>query len=471
MKCSECGATMDAMQIYYVRLLLGVAFATILSIWIVPPKITQWEDNMGQAKRKQQDIGLKCVQKLGFSKSSTFGELERKAKKYLSPVEAANFIGMLKKGDGSYTNKMYASPSYAMFFADAWDSEIIRNEINFVDANKETLGNTITDIGCGNGLVDCMLGLLYPEKRIFGYDIDENAINIANEMAKKYNVPNVKFFVSNSDTEYEQCDTLLLLRLNMFVHIRNKLNALPEFSCMPVRLPYDLARKFRDNSVDEYMHLTNCLKPGGLILSVERNHYKINEDFEYFGNSALPRAVDGLSLALVLNDNGICLDLEKSFEREMIDGGTENMPFYFLMGKKIEEKLPEKTILKKYISSLQVVPEYLMGRARSLDFNNFKARILIEPNTAWIIDLFRESFVDGYSLGDAYYNFVKKELWKCNDQYMIYQDGYGTQKSLIFFTEPHTEDDVLRMFQEMRANDKGIIRDIHYLNNLEIFNI
>ena len=37
---------------------------------------------MGQAKRKEQDSGLKCIKKLGFTKSYTRSELERKARKY-----------------------------------------------------------------------------------------------------------------------------------------------------------------------------------------------------------------------------------------------------------------------------------------------------------------------------------------------------------------------------------------------------
>ncbi|HWI55320.1 MAG TPA: methyltransferase domain-containing protein, partial [Desulfobacteria bacterium] len=55
----------------------------------------------------------------------------------------------------------------------------------------------ILDIGCENGFITCFYGLVFPKAEIIGIDPCKNAINCAEEMAKKLKVKNVTFRKGN----------------------------------------------------------------------------------------------------------------------------------------------------------------------------------------------------------------------------------------------------------------------------------
>ena len=68
----------------------------------------------------------------------------------------------------------------------------------------------ICDLGCGHGLFSIYLALLSDRRKVIGYDLSEEKINIARNAGR--NIPNVEFHQGNILTkELQVCDAIMLL--------------------------------------------------------------------------------------------------------------------------------------------------------------------------------------------------------------------------------------------------------------------
>src|SRR3989344_3547087 len=59
---------------------------------------------------------------------------------------------------------------------------------------------TIIDIGCGEGILDNLLALRAPNRRVIGFDLNARRVRVAESIKKKRGIPNVEFFVADALT-------------------------------------------------------------------------------------------------------------------------------------------------------------------------------------------------------------------------------------------------------------------------------
>ncbi|GGH86207.1 SAM-dependent methyltransferase [Pullulanibacillus pueri] len=65
--------------------------------------------------------------------------------------------------------------------------------IQYTSKYKYQTPEKVLDIGCDNGIVTCFYGLLFPQSKIIGIDIQKNGLKVANELKEKFKLNNVTF--------------------------------------------------------------------------------------------------------------------------------------------------------------------------------------------------------------------------------------------------------------------------------------
>jgi putative methylase len=132
----------------------------------------------------------------------------------------------------------------------------------------------ILDLGCGTGIFTVGAGLLGAEK-VFGVDIDYDAIKIARNFAKKHNMY-IKYFIKDVEKVNINCDTTIMN---------------PPFGAQKGNLKADrkfIEKAFECSKIIYTLHLTNTVSfikklifsLGGVI------------DFDKFYNFPIPRYFD-----------------------------------------------------------------------------------------------------------------------------------------------------------------------------------
>lgn len=125
-----------------------------------------------------------------------------------------NFIGFDKYSlSGAYhwgaieTNQEYVAQSNVII------KEIIEDKASF-----------ILDIGCGDGAIAGKLGRLLKSSKIFGFDAEPEAINLANKKLKEFNILNVKLyqsFIGSANKELENIIFDSVYSLDVIEHLPN----------------------------------------------------------------------------------------------------------------------------------------------------------------------------------------------------------------------------------------------------------
>lgn len=67
---------------------------------------------------------------------------------------------------------------------------------------------TIIDIGCGNGVLTCLLSANFPEARFIGFDISEAGIDSAVKLKKKLSLDNVEFLSGDLNSLPEELENI-----------------------------------------------------------------------------------------------------------------------------------------------------------------------------------------------------------------------------------------------------------------------
>ena len=89
----------------------------------------------------------------------------------------------------------------------------------FIDRIKD--GDTLLDVGCGNGSVSIDIALAKSNTKIIGIDINKNNINFAEKLKDKYSLKNINFIYGNViDQENINADVVILS--NVLEHIEDR---------------------------------------------------------------------------------------------------------------------------------------------------------------------------------------------------------------------------------------------------------
>ena len=90
----------------------------------------------------------------------------------------------------AYLNNEY---DLSMMVSCYTDADIIRTICSWLNDHTEYFGRRILDVGCGTGIVSCMLAMMLPAADITAIDRSPECIKIANIIKEKLGVTNIQF--------------------------------------------------------------------------------------------------------------------------------------------------------------------------------------------------------------------------------------------------------------------------------------
>ncbi|WP_005034585.1 methyltransferase domain-containing protein [Holophaga foetida] len=140
------------------------------------------------------------------------------------------------------------------------------------------IGDNMLEIGCGNGIFTCLMGILYPNTHIIGIDPCENSISIAKQRANILGIKNIDFQVNNLENFLASYDSE---KFDSIFAITSMQEALESYftSCN-----VDIVSNSKSNSLlktDVYyekfltssplfLRLVKQLVPNGILITVDR---------------------------------------------------------------------------------------------------------------------------------------------------------------------------------------------------------
>jgi|AGTN01.1.fsa_nt_gi Methylase of polypeptide chain release factors len=105
----------------------------------------------------------------------------------------------LEKGDeSSFYFKIFQDFETSMDFV-ALRRNLYIAFLSWLPSVVDTAPKVIVDAGCGNGVISCYLAKLFPESKVFGFDISEAGVECAVELAKRLEVTNIEFITADAN--------------------------------------------------------------------------------------------------------------------------------------------------------------------------------------------------------------------------------------------------------------------------------
>lgn len=105
----------------------------------------------------------------------------------------------LEKGDeSSFYFKIFQDFETSMDFA-ALRRNLYIAFLSWLPTVIETRPKIIVDAGCGNGVISCYLARLFPDSKVFGFDISDAGVECAAQLAQKLELLNVEFITADAN--------------------------------------------------------------------------------------------------------------------------------------------------------------------------------------------------------------------------------------------------------------------------------
>ena len=221
--------------------------------------------------KKKKDVGLEHIIKLDISAVRSVREIynkfvnkygQEKAKEIMNNIygqeEMITKIGYDKK------NEDY---DISMIFSGSYDADIVRKACNWIYDHKEEFGDEILEIGCDCGFMTTFLGVLFPEKHITSIDRNQSGIDIAKKNVEKLGIKNVDFICTDAcEIKDKKFDTVFSMR-TMHENETEKVKEKGYYELV------ELSDMFEKGLQDYSNCLSNLLKEGGTLVSIERLDY------------------------------------------------------------------------------------------------------------------------------------------------------------------------------------------------------
>ena len=207
----------------------------------------------------------------------------------------------------------------SLLAASFYDRVFFRRAMEYLLRYENFWKGDIIDIGCGNGILSCFLALCHPDSFVTGLDLSGNAVSVAEELAKKLQIGNVRFDHPKAPGK-RKCDTLFTCRT---VHE----NVVPRPLCEEAKGNM-LSAGEQTRRYEAYAEeLSAFVRPGGYLISIER----------YEGGPA------GAGLAGALRQLGFCLVKETQMQFSC-KNGDETASFQTGIFKNMQEESTDQIV-------------------------------------------------------------------------------------------------------------------------------
>ena len=123
----------------------------------------------------------------------------------------AERMGTRPDDEGFYRTK-HRDMTVSMAVSGAFDGDIIRRILEWLDDSTVCVGEHVLDIGCENGLMTCYLAMNHPESDFIGIDRSKEAIACADSLKERFGITNVRFEVMDAKDLNGSFDTVLCSR-------------------------------------------------------------------------------------------------------------------------------------------------------------------------------------------------------------------------------------------------------------------
>ena len=159
-------------------------------------------------KTKHNDAGLIYMKELGFRPAKTIGGLFADIEKPLGKQYAEDFFATVQaraegnSNDDEIYHIIHRCFKTSMTITSAYSADYYRKVCNWLFDNKDCIKGRVLDVGCGNGIITCFIASRFPECHVVGIDCVEDAIKVAQQLAKKLQLTNVEFITADI-REYE----------------------------------------------------------------------------------------------------------------------------------------------------------------------------------------------------------------------------------------------------------------------------
>lgn len=150
----------------------------------------------------------------------------------------------------------------SLLAASFYDRVFFRRVMEYLLRYDAFWGEDVTDIGCGNGILTCFLALRHPDSSVTGLDLSRNAVSVAEELAGRLQVNNVRFAALKAPWQ-RKCSTLFTCRT---VHENVAWRALCEEAKASALSAEEQEKRHRQYAEK----LSALIKPRGYLVSVER---------------------------------------------------------------------------------------------------------------------------------------------------------------------------------------------------------
>ncbi|MCI9437377.1 MAG: methyltransferase domain-containing protein [Lachnospiraceae bacterium] len=237
-------------------------------------------------------IGIRKITRLDTALLETFGQEEggrhiERLDELFGRSEERLFYGT---GNTVYLHRQKELVAYlnqslqmSLLAASFYDRVFFKRAAEYLLEYDAYFSGDIFDIGCGNGILTCLLARQHPDSQVTGLDISREAVCVAGKLAGEIGLQNVQFMCDAH--KLQTCGTLFSCRT---VHENVAWRPLCEENAAAALTAQEQEQRHR-----QYAGVLSALiKPQGYLVSVER----YEDDGAYAG---LVRALEGQGLLQV----------------------------------------------------------------------------------------------------------------------------------------------------------------------------
>lgn len=213
------------------------------------------------------DVGLEYMKQLGFKPARDYKNVLRNFQSNAGTVKADKMSKLLFDrgmrqdfGENIYDLKNVDLVTALTFNCNV-DGDIIRKVCNWIYKHKDEFGNRILEVGCDIGILSCFIAQMFPDSHVTAVDRNASGIELAKQLAEKFNVKNITFLVQDINEVAGVYDTVFSCRT---MH--------ENYSCQenPYLMLEEYAALFEQSLNNYAASLSKALGKNGTLITIER---------------------------------------------------------------------------------------------------------------------------------------------------------------------------------------------------------